>query len=92
MFMRVLCPRDSSVLVLPKDSDRSTFPRHGIYHCDECSGMLLNADATSSVISENRLNRMHESFKTGGGEADLDCPLCDSHMSQEHRLFKARRE
>ena len=49
--------------------------------------MLLNADATSSVISENRLNRMHESFKTGGGEADLDCPLCDSHMRVRNIVF-----
>ena len=48
------CPRDGSALVSPEDSGRSTFTRHGIHHCSECSGMLLNADAASSKISERR--------------------------------------
>ena len=78
--MPLSCPRDGSTLVLPEDSDRSTFSRHGIHHCNECSGMLLNADAASSTISEKKLNKMHDSFETGGDEVDLDCPLCDSHM------------
>ena len=74
------CPRDGSALVSPEDSGRSTFARHGIHHCSECSGMLLNANAASSTISERRLNKMHGEFETGGEEVDLDCPLCDSHM------------
>ncbi|SVB97380.1 uncharacterized protein METZ01_LOCUS250234, partial [marine metagenome] len=49
--MSYSCPRDGSALVSPGDSDRSTFSRHGIHHCDECSGMLLNADAAMSAIS-----------------------------------------
>jgi len=85
--MRVNCPRDASVLVLPEDSDRSTFSRYGIHHCDECSGMLLNADTASSTISEKRLNIMHESFETGGDDVDLDCPLCDSHMRVRKIVF-----
>ena len=85
--MRLSCPRDDSILILPEDSDRSTFSRHGIYHCDDCSGMLLNADAASSTISEKRLNLMHESFETGGEEVDLECPLCDSNMRVRNIVF-----
>ena len=86
-MMRLNCPRDASILILPEDSDRSTFSRHGIYHCDDCSGMLLNADAASSTISEKRLNLMHESFETGGEEVDLECPLCDSNMRVRNIVF-----
>ena len=78
--MGYACPRDGSALVSPEDSDRSTFSRHGIHHCDECSGMLLNADAAMSAISQDKLNQMHISFEQGGAEVDLDCPLCDSRM------------
>ncbi len=78
--MSYSCPRDGSALVSPEDSDRSTFSRHGIHHCDECSGMLLNADAAMSAISQDKLNQMHGSFEQGGAEVDLDCPLCDSRM------------
>ena len=85
--MRLSCPRDDSILILPEDSDRSTFSRHGIYHCDDCSGMLLNADAASSTISEKRLNLMHESFETEGEEVGLECPLCDSNMRVRNIVF-----
>ena len=78
--MSYSCPRDGSALVPPDDSDRSTFSRHGIYRCDECSGMLLNADAAMSTSAQDKLNQMHGSFEQDGAEADLDCPLCDSHM------------
>ena len=81
------CPRDGSALVYPEDSDRSTFSRHGIHHCSECSGMLLNADAASSTISERRLNEMHAEFEAEGEEVDLDCPLCDSHMKGRSIVF-----
>ena len=78
--MSYSCPRDGSALVSPEDSDRSTFSRHGIHHCDECSGMLLNADAAMSAISQDKLNQMHGSFERDGAEVDLGCPLCDSRM------------
>ena len=85
--MGYACPRDGSALVSPEDSDRSTFSRHGIHHCDECSGMLLNADAAMSAISQDKLNQMHISFEQGGAEVDLDCPLCDSHMRVREIVF-----
>jgi len=85
--MGLKCPRDDSFLVLPEDSDRSTFPRYGIHHCVQCSGMLLNAVAASSAISEKRLNLMHKSFETGGDEINLDCPLCNSHMRVRNIVF-----
>jgi len=81
------CPRDGSALVSPEDSDRSTFARHGIYHCDECSGMLLNAHAAMSTISQDKLNQMHLSFEHDGSEVNLDCPLCDSHMRVREIVF-----
>ena len=49
--------------------------------------MLLNADAASSTNSEHKLNKMHDSFETGGDEVDLDCPLCDSHMRVRNIVF-----
>ena len=86
--MSCFCPRDGSALVSPEDSDRSTFSRHGIHHCDECSGMLLNADAAMSTISQDKLSQMHESFEQdGGAEVDIDCPLCDSHMRVRDIVF-----
>ena len=85
--MGYACPRDGSALVSPEDSDRSTFSRHGIHHCDECSGMLLNADAAMSAISQDKLNQMHGSFERDGAEVDLDCPLCDSHMRVREIVF-----
>ena len=81
------CPRDGSALVSPEDSDRSTFARHGIHHCNECSGMLLNAGAATSTISQHKLNQMHLAFEHDGSEADLDCPLCDSHMRVREIVF-----
>ena len=82
------CPRDGSALVSPEDSDLSTFSRHGIHHCVECSGMLLNADAAMSTISQDKLSQMHESFEQdGGAEVDIDCPLCDSHMRVRDIVF-----
>ena len=85
--MGVVCPRDGSALVSPEDSGRSTFSRLGVHHCDECSGMLLNADAALSVISRDKLHQMHESFEQDGAEGDLDCPLCDSHMRVREIVF-----
>ena len=41
--MSYSCPRDGFALLSPDDSGRSTFSRRGIHHCDECSGMLLEA-------------------------------------------------
>ena len=87
MYVRLNCPRDGSILVLPRESDRSTFSRHGIHHCDECSGMLLNAAAASSTISEQKLNKMHNAFEIGGDEVDLDCPFCDSQMRFRNIVF-----
>ena len=81
------CPRDGSALVSPEDSDRSTFARHGIHHCNECSGMLLNAGAAMSTISQDKLNQMHLAFEHDGSETDLDCPLCDSHMRIREIVF-----
>ena len=86
--MGYACPRDGSALVSPENSDRSTFSRHGIHHCDECSGMLLNADAAMSTISQDKLSQMHESFAhSRGAEVDLDCPLCNSHMRLRDIVF-----
>ena len=86
--MGYACPRDGSALVSPEDSDLSTFSRHGIHHCDECSGMLLNADAAMSTISQDKLSQMHESFGTKeGAEVDIDCPLCNSHMRVRDIVF-----
>jgi len=85
--MSYYCPRDGSTLVSPEDADRSTFSRHGIHHCDKCSGMLLNADAAMSTISQDKMNQMHISFEQEGGEVDLDCPLCDSHMRVREIVF-----
>ena len=85
--MRLKCPRDGSSLTLPDESDRSTFSRHGIHHCTECSGMMLNANAASSPISEQKLNKMHNSFENGGGKIDLVCPLCDSNMRVRNIVF-----
>ena len=56
-------------------------------HCDECSGMLLNAAAASSTISEQKLNKMHNAFEIGGDEVDLDCPFCDSQMRFRNIVF-----
>ena len=86
--MGYACPRDGSALVSPEDSDRSTFSRLGVHHCDTCSGMLLSADAALSAISQDKLHTMHESFGTkGGAEVDLDCPLCDSQMRVRDIIF-----
>ena len=81
------CPRDGSALVPPEDSDRSTFARHGIHHCNECSGMLLNAGAAMSTISQDKLNQMHLAFEHAGSDLDLACPLCDSHMRVRKIVF-----
>ncbi|MEC7720969.1 MAG: zf-TFIIB domain-containing protein [Candidatus Thermoplasmatota archaeon] len=86
-MMPLSCPRDGSILMLPEDSERSTFSRHGIHHCNECSGMLLNAEAAASTMSEQKLNKMHDSFESGGTEVNLDCPLCDSHMRVRKIVF-----
>ena len=86
--MGLVCPRDGSALVSPEDSGRSTFSRLGVHHCDECSGMLLNADAALSVISRDKLHQMHESFEQDGAEVDLDCPLCDSRMRVRNIVFR----
>ena len=86
--MGYACPRDGSALVSPEDSDRSTFSRLGVHHCDACSGMLLSADAALSTISQDRLHQMHESFEQdGGAEVDIDCPLCASHMRVRKIVF-----
>ncbi len=85
--MRLNCPRDGSILANPGESDRSTFSRHGIHHCNQCSGMLLNADAALSTISEQKLNKMHDAFETGGDEANLECPFCDSNMRVRNIVF-----
>ena len=84
----MVCPRDGSALVSPEDSKRSTFSRLGVHHCDECSGMLLSADAALSVISRDKLLQMHKSFEQDGAEVDLDCPLCDSHMRVREIVFQ----
>ena len=84
----MVCPRDGSALVSPEDSGRSTFSRLGVHHCDECSGMLLSADAALSVISRDKLHQMHESFEQDGAEVDLDCPLCDSRMRVRNIVFR----
>jgi len=86
--MGYACPRDGSALVSPEDSERSTFSRLGVHHCDECSGMLLSADAALSAISRDKLHQMHESFEQDGAEVDLDCPLCDSHMRVREIVFQ----
>ena len=86
--MGYACPRDGSALVSPEDSGRSTFSRLGVHHCDECSGMLLSADAALSVISRDKLHQMHESVEQDGAEVDLDCPLCDSHMRVREIVFQ----
>ena len=86
--MGYACPRDGSALVSPEDSGRSTFSRLGVHHCDECSGMLLSADAALSVISRDKLHQMHGSFEQDGAEVDLDCPLCDSHMRVREIVFQ----
>ena len=49
--------------------------------------MLLNADAASSTISEQKLNKMHDAFETEGDEINLDCPFCDSHMRVRRIVF-----
>ena len=85
--MGYACPRDGSALVSPEDSDRSTFSRLGVHHCDTCSGMLLSADAALSAISQDKLNQMHGSFEQHGAEIDLDCPLCDSLMRVREIVF-----
>ncbi len=86
--MGCACPRDGSALVSPEDSDRSTFSRLGVHHCEACSGMLLSAEAALSAISQDKLHQMHKSFEQdGGAEADIDCPLCDSHMRVRDIVF-----
>ena len=85
--MGLVCPRDGSALVSPEDSGRSTFSRLGVHHCDECSGMLLSADAALSVISRDKLHQMHKSFEQDGAEVDLGCPLCDSRMRVRGIVF-----
>ena len=86
--MGYACPRDGSARVSPEDSDRSTFSRLGVHHCDTCSGMLLSADAALSAISQDKLHQMHNSFEQArGAEVDLDCPLCDSHMRVREIVF-----
>lgn len=49
--------------------------------------MMLNANAASSTISEQKLNKMHNSFENGGGKIDLTCPLCDSNMRVRNIVF-----
>tara|TARA_B100000029_G_scaffold258207_1_gene254883 strand:+ start:776 stop:1114 length:339 start_codon:yes stop_codon:yes gene_type:complete len=49
--------------------------------------MLLNANAASSTISEQKLNKMHNSFENDGGKIDLACPLCDSNMRVRNIVF-----
>ena len=85
--MGYACPRDGSALVSPEDSGRSTFSRLGVHHCDECSGMLLSADAALSVISRDKLHQMHKSFEQDGAEVDLGCPLCDSRLRVRGIVF-----
>ena len=50
--------------------------------------MLLNAEAASNSMSENKLRNMHEAFKTNCEEVNLDCPCCDTHMRVRRIVFR----
>jgi len=82
------CPRDGTPLSRPDGYNRSAFSDHGIFHCSTCSGMLLNAEAASNSMSENKLRNMHEAFETNCEEVNLDCPCCDTHMRVRRIVFR----
>jgi len=82
------CPRDGARLVPPEESDRSAFTRNGIFHCDTCAGMLLNAEAAESVICAEKLGQMHEGFTDEGTLVALDCPFCETQMRVRNFAFQ----
>ncbi len=84
----MLCPRDGYKLVPHTEQTRSAFIDHGISHCPDCSGMLLNAEAAENSMTESKLKKMHEAFASDSGDIDLACPCCESRMRVRNIVFK----
>ena len=82
------CPRDGSDLVRGHKVESDVFTDHGMAHCPTCSGILLNAEAATNSITEEKLRKMHQAFETDCEKTDLDCPCCDSKMRVRHIVFK----
>ena len=88
-FIQTLCcPRDGTALVRGHATHSDTFTDHGMLHCATCTGILLNAEATTNSVTEEKLKKMHQAFQTDCEETDLDCPCCDSKMRVRQIVFK----
>jgi hypothetical protein len=81
------CPRDHFTLIEPDSPPMSVFADNGIYGCEECRGMLLNAEAARSGIARDILNQMHEAFANDGNGVALDCPACEAKMCVRAIVF-----
>ena len=84
----MLCPRDGSKLVPHTEQTRSAFIDHGISHCPDCSGMLLNAEAAENSMTESKLKKMHEAFASDSGDIDLALPLLRIEDESEEYCFQ----
>ena len=82
------CPRDGSTLIPPDKSKLGVFSRHGSYHCEECAGMLLNANSAQSSFCSEKLEKMHNEFTDGTALVDLCCPFCSSQMGVRNFSFQ----
>ncbi|DAC07759.1 MAG TPA: hypothetical protein D7H80_03735 [Candidatus Poseidoniales archaeon] len=82
------CPRDGTALVRGHATRSDAFTDHGMLHCPTCTGILLNAEAATNSITEEKLKKMHQAFQTDCEKTDLDCPCCDSKMRVRQIVFK----
>lgn len=82
------CPREGTALVRGHSTQRDVFSDHGMLHCPTCSGILLNAEAATNSITEEKLKKMHLAFLSDCDKTELDCPCCDSKMRVRHIVFK----
>jgi len=87
-FQTLCCPRDGSALVRGHAKHSDAFTDHGMLHCPTCTGILLNAEAATNSITEEKLKKMHQAFQTDCEKTDLDCPCCDSKMRVRQIVFK----
>jgi len=81
------CPRDHFTLIEPDSPPMRAFADNGLHGCEECQGMLLNAEAARSGIARDILNQMHEAFAKDGNDVALDCPSCEAKMCARTIVF-----
>ncbi len=82
------CPRDGTALVRGHAIQSDSFTDHGMLHCPKCTGILLNAEASTNSITEKKMKKMHQAFKSDCEKTGLDCPYCTSKMRVRQIVFK----